>query len=43
LPVAQGIDTALYSPRDIVQRSESPTFSGSTYRAEPRSIVVLFA
>jgi glycogen operon protein len=37
------IDTAIDSPHDIVPWQESPTISGSLYRAEPRSVVVLFA
>ncbi len=37
------IDTALASPRDIAPWQESPAISGVTYRAEPRSVVVLFA
>jgi glycogen operon protein len=37
------IDTALASPQDIVPWQESLVVSGMTYRAEPRSVVVLFA
>jgi glycogen operon protein len=37
------IDTALDSPNDIVQWQESPTVPGRTYRAEARSVIVLFA
>jgi isoamylase len=37
------IDTALASPEDIVPWQGSPTISGASYRAEPRSVVVLFA
>jgi len=37
------IDTALASPQDIVPWQESPAISNMTYRAEPRSVVVLFA
>jgi len=37
------IDTALDSPQDIVPWQTSPPISGSLYRAEPRSVVVLFA
>jgi glycogen operon protein len=36
------IDTALASPQDIVPWQTSPSISGFTYRAEPRSVVVLF-
>lgn len=37
------IDTALDAPHDIVDWQSSPLVSGSTYRAEARSVVVLFA
>ena len=37
------IDTALDSPNDIVRWDEAPVFTGRTYRAAPRSVVVLFA
>ncbi len=37
------IDTALDSPQDIVPWKTSPMISGSLYRVEPRSVVVLFA
>ncbi len=37
------IDTALDSPRDIVPWQEAASVSGQTYRAEARSVVVLFA
>ena len=37
------IDTALDSPEDIVEWSTAPAVSGATYRAEPRSVIVLFA
>ena len=36
------IDTFLDSPRDIVDWDEAPTVCGRVYRAEPRSVVVLF-
>jgi glycogen operon protein len=36
------IDTALDSPQDIVPWKTSPSVPGFTYRAEPRSVVVLF-
>jgi len=37
------IDTVLESPHDVVDWDDAPTVGGSTYRAEPRSVVVLFA
>ncbi len=37
------IDTALDSPHDIVPWRTSPAISGASYRAEPRSVVVLFS
>jgi glycogen operon protein len=37
------IDTTLDSPHDIVEWEKAPTFPGLTYRAGPRSVVVLFA
>jgi glycogen operon protein len=37
------IDTFLDSPDDIVDWGEAPAVGGSTYRAQPRSVVVLFA
>jgi isoamylase len=37
------IDTALDSPQDIVPWKEAIPISGHTYRAEARSVVVLFA
>jgi isoamylase len=37
------IDTALDSPRDIVPWQEAVPVSAQTYRAEARSVVVLFA
>ncbi len=36
------IDTALESPNDIFPWREAPPFSGSTYRAEARSVVALY-
>jgi len=42
-PWRRWIDTALDSPNDIVQWQSSPAITGSGYRAEPRSVVVLFA
>jgi isoamylase len=51
LPVAHGgrnpwrrwIDTFLESPHDIVEWESAPPVVGHRYRAEPRSVVVLFA
>ena len=37
------IDTALDSPHDIVPWETAPPIPGRTYRAEERSVVVLFA
>jgi glycogen operon protein len=37
------IDTALDSPDDIVPWKMAPTIPGNSYRAEPRSVVLLFA
>jgi len=50
-PVANGgpdpwrrwIDTFLDSPHDIVDWERAPSVPGQGYRAEPRSVVVLFA
>jgi glycogen operon protein len=42
-PWRRWIDTALDSPRDIVPWQEAVSVYGQTYRAEARSIVVLFA
>jgi glycogen operon protein len=42
-PWRRWIDTALESPNDIVEWRSSPSITGSVYRAEPRSVVVLFA
>ena len=50
-PVANGardpwrrwIDTFLDSPDDIVDWERAPAVPGHSYRAEPRSVVVLFA
>ena len=36
------IDTFLDSPHDIVDWQDAPLIDGSIYRAEPRSMVVLF-
>ena len=37
------IDTALDSPEDIVSWQEAPPVQSSTYRAEARSVVMLFS
>jgi glycogen operon protein len=50
-PIADGgrpawrrwIDTFLESPDDIIEWERAPVVGGHTYRAEPRSVVVLFA
>jgi len=42
-PWRRWIDTALDSPQDIVEWRSSPSIEGRTYRAEPRSVVALFA
>jgi glycogen operon protein len=42
-PWRRWIDTALDAPHDIVPWQTAPTVSGSTYRAEARAVVVLFA
>jgi len=42
-PWRRWIDTALESPNDIVEWQNSPSIAGIVYRAEPRSVVVLFA
>jgi glycogen operon protein len=36
------IDTALDSPHDIVPWQTSPAVAGNSYRAEARSVVMLF-
>ena len=41
-PWRRRIDTFLESPDDIVDMDQSPVVSGSSYRVEPRSVVVLF-
>jgi glycogen operon protein len=48
LPPAAGpwrrwIDTSLHAPRDIVEWQNAPPIPGGTYRAGPRSVVVLHA
>jgi isoamylase len=42
-PWRRWIDTALDSPHDIAEWQNAPPFSGMSYRAEPRSVAVLFA
>ena len=42
-PWRRWIDTFLESPHDIVDWERAPTVLDLTYRAEPRSVVVLFA
>jgi glycogen operon protein len=42
-PWRRWIDTSLKSPEDIVEWSAAPTVSDRTYRAAPRSVVVLIA
>jgi glycogen operon protein len=42
-PWRRWIDTALDSPLDIVPWQTAPSVPGSTYRAESRSVVMLFA
>ena len=42
-PWRRWIDTGLDSPQDIVAWQICPSIPGSTYRAESRSVVVLFA
>jgi len=37
------IDTGLDSPRDIVEWKAAPSVPGFTYRAQPRSVAVLYA
>jgi glycogen operon protein len=37
------IDTSLESPNDIVPWESAPSVSGSTYRASPRSVVLLLS
>jgi glycogen operon protein len=37
------IDTSLESPQDIVEWRDAPVVSEQSYRAGPRSVIVLFA
>ena len=41
-PWRRWIDTFLDSPNDIVDWHHAPAVAGHRYRAEPRSVVVLF-
>ena len=43
VPWRRWIDTFLDSPHDIVDWTEAPPVPGNRYRAEPRSVMVLFA
>jgi glycogen operon protein len=43
MPWRRWIDTFLASPEDIVDWQRAPVVAGRTYRAQPRSVVVLFA
>jgi len=42
-PWRRWIDTSLESPHDIVEWQTSPPVTGNTYRADARSVVMLFA
>jgi isoamylase len=42
-PWRRWIDTALESPQDIVPWQTTPAWSGDSYQAAPRSVVMLFA
>ena len=42
-PWVRWIDTFLPSPHDIVEWERAPVVDGLRYRAQPRSVVVLFA
>jgi glycogen operon protein len=42
-PWRRWIDTSLDSPQDIVGWQDAPLVAGRTYRAESRSVIVLFA
>jgi len=42
-PWRRWIDTSLDSPDDIAPWQDPPTYSGGSYRAGPRSVVVLWA
>ena len=42
-PWRRWIDTFLDAPDDIVEWERAPSVPGPSYRAEPRSVVVLFA
>jgi glycogen operon protein len=42
-PWRRWIDTSLPAPEDIVEWPKAPLCAGGTYRAGPRSVVVLYA
>lgn len=42
-PWHRWIDTSLESPHDIVEWQNAPSVSGNTYRAGPRSVVIMWA
>ena len=42
-PWRRAIDTFLESPHDIVERERASPVAADRYRAEPRSVIVLFA
>jgi isoamylase len=42
-PWRRWIDTALDSPNDIVSWQEAPAVAGNSYRAEARSVVMLYS
>jgi glycogen operon protein len=42
-PWRRWIDTSLPSPQDIVDWQSAPVVTGSTYRAGPQSVVMLFS
>jgi glycogen operon protein len=42
-PWCRWIDTSLNSPHDIVEWQTAPAVPGGTYRAGPRSVIVLWA
>ena len=42
-PWRRWLDTSLDSPHDIVEWDKAPSIQGRTYRAGPRSVVVLLA
>jgi glycogen operon protein len=42
-PWRRWIDTSLRSPQDIVEWQAAPPISGRTYKAGPRSVVMLYS